>query len=292
VLVRVNVDNPADKITEFGAGAKLYWYRDNTSATGPFTDATGFVALDPAQTQYEIIDSTGVEGHYYRTRVGNTGGTLFDAYAPVFQAGAKSAYATLDASRELLDFPDDTPNNVVSDLLIQASSLIEEKCGGRRFYRSPQVSGTEIRTYDSSDLYRNGTTLVEDIVSLTTVELAWLTGGSFTALAGTDWFLYPARPDPGWPYTELRLSDVGSRYTFPAGYRVIRLTGVFGWPAIPPVVEAATREMAQELYWKSRGGRQVGLEFGRLPTFVDEAVRIYRREPWVYGAPALAASWP
>jgi hypothetical protein len=291
VQIVVNVDSPADKITEFGAGAKLYWYRDNTSATGAFTDATGSVTLDPLVTQYEIVDSTGAAGHYYRTAIGNVSGTVFDPYSAVFQAGAKSAYATLADLREYLDLPDDTPNNLVSDLLIRASAFIDAKCG-RTFYRAPQVSGTEIRTYDSSDLYRNGTTLVEDIVSLTTLELSWLTGGAFTALAGTDWFLYPARPDSGWPYTELRLSDVGARYEYPGGYRVIRLTGAFGWPAVPPLIETATLELAREMYWQGRGGRQVGLEFGRLPPLVDEAVRIYRREPWVYGAPALAASWP
>jgi hypothetical protein len=274
VQLRVNVDNPADKITEFGAGAKLYWYRDNTSPTGLFTDATGSVALDPDDTQYEIIDSTGATGHYYRTRVGNTGGTLFDAYSPVFQAGALTAYATIDALREYLDLPSETSDNLLSDLLTRASAIIDERCG-RRFYRSPQVSGTEVRTYDSSSVWGSGTTLAEDIVSLTTLELATSTGGSFTALAGTDWYLYPAIPESGWPYTNLRLSDTGAYRQFYTGFRVIRLTGVFGWPAVPSLVELATLDLAREFYWQGRGGRQVGLEFGRFPSTLDEVVRAY-----------------
>jgi hypothetical protein len=285
VQLVVNVDNPADKITEFGASAKLYWYRDNTSPTGPFTSATGSVVLDPADTQYEIIDTTGAVGHYYRTRVGNTGGTLFDEYSPVFQAGAKTAYATMDALREYLDLPGETSDNLLSDLLIRASALIDERCG-RRFYRSPQVSGTEIRTYDSSSLWRSGTTLVEDIVSLTTLELATSTGGSYTVLAGTDSYLYPAQPDAGWPYTELRLSNVGAYQRWYSGFRVIRLTGAFGWPAVPALVELATLDLAREFYWQGRGGRQVGLEFGRFPPTLDEVVRAYGRTPWVYGLPA------
>jgi hypothetical protein len=270
--LRVNVDAPADKITEFGAGTKLYWYRDNTSPTGLFTDATGSVVLDPTDTQYEIIDTTGVVGHYYRTRIGNTGGTLFDEYSPVFQAGAKTAYATIDALREYLDLPGEGSDNLLSDLLVRASALIDERCQ-RRFYRSPQVSGTEIRIYDSSSLW--GGTLVEDIVSLTTLELATSTGGPFTALAGADWYLSPAIPESGWPYTKLRLSDAGAYRQFYSGYRVIRLTGAFGWPEVPKLVELATLDLAREFYWQGRGGRQVGIEFGRFPPTLDEVMHAY-----------------
>jgi hypothetical protein len=289
IEVPQNVDDVADLIANYGVNSVLRWERSATEG-GAYSEV-GTTLLDANVSRYEFFDSSGTTTSWYRTRVSNSANTVQSAYYPAFQAGALRSYASLDTARELLDLPSDASDNLIGDLLVQASKMMDGLCH-RSFYRRPQVTGTEIHTYDSSDLFRNGTTLVEDIVSLTTLELAWLTGGTFTALTAADWFLYPSNPKDGWPYEELRLSDVGSRYEYPGGSRVIRLTGAFGWPAVPPDIEAATRELAQEIYWKSRGGRQVGLEFGRLPLIVEKAVQIYAREPWVYGAPALAASWP
>jgi hypothetical protein len=281
----INVDNAADLLDTnlYGPGAVLRWERGD-AVGGPFVEQ-GTVALEAGQDQYEIGDPTGTTSHFYRTRYSNSANNRLSDYSAVFRAGALTAYATVDALREYLDLPGETADNLLSDLLVRASALIDERCG-RRFYRSPQVSGDEVRTYDSSSLWRSGTTLVEDIVSLTTLELATLTGGSFTALAGTDWYLYPAIPESGWPYTELRLSPAGSYRQFYTGFRVIRLTGAFGWPAVPSLVELATLDLAREFYWQGRGGRQVGLEFGRFPPTLDEVVRAYGRVPWVYGLPA------
>lgn len=271
MLIRVNVDNPGDKITEFGAGAKLYWARDNTSATGAFTDASGSVTLVATQTQYEIIDGTGAVGSYYRTRIGNSAGTVFDAWSDVFQAGAPKAYATVDALRELLQLPDDSRDNLLADLLVRVSEKIDINLGFD-FYRHPAVSGTEVRLVDhnGSDrlIYQPG------IVSLSQVRTAAYTGGTFSILTSTDWHLrLPAGPGGEPPYLAVRFGTYA-----PYGYDTVELTGVFGYPSIPAAIEQAALHWAADLYRVGAGGgiagAGVGIEEFGLPRFLGGMPRI------------------
>lgn len=280
MLIRVNVDAPDDKITEFGAGAKLYWARDNTSAAGAFTDASGSVTLVASQSQYEIIDTTGAVGHFYRTRVGNTGGTAFDTWAPVFQAGAATAYATLDALREYVNIPNTSQDNLLSDLLVDASGYLDAKCE-RDFYRHPAVTGTEARTFDG-----NGRTRLHvraGIISLTTVEQAPYTGGSYASLVAADWVLGPTDKPANDPYTEIHVSDRGGYPYWYWGSSTIRLTGVFGWPSPPAMIRKATLDLAREWYRQGPGGGgPVGINAfgtpifgGGLPLSVRQAIEHY-----------------
>lgn len=279
MLIRVNVDAPDDKITEFGAGAKLYWARDNASATGAFTDASGNVTLVSTQTQYEIIDATGAVGHYYRTRVGNTGGTSFDEWAPVFRAGASSAYATLDALREYVNIPNTSQDNLLSDLLVDASGYLDAKCE-RDFYRHPQVTGTEVRTFDGTG--RRYLNVRLGIVSLTEVAVATQTGGTFTSLSASDWLLGPTDRSEGWTATQVLLSNTGSGYFYP-GFNTVRLTGVFGWSEPPAMIRKATLDLAREWYRQGPGGGgPVGVtQFGTpifgmgMPLSVKQAIEHY-----------------
>lgn len=280
MLIRVNVNAPDDKITEFGAGAKLYWARDNTSRVGAFTDASGSVTLVAAQSQYEIIDSTGVRGHFYRTRVGNVGGTSFDEWSDVFQVGAPTAYAELDDLREYIGLPDASQDNTLSDLLAQASDYIDVKCG-RDFYRHPAVTGTETRTYDGT-----GGSIVwipDGIVSATGASLRLYTGSSPIALASGDWVLGPADKLADRSYQWIGLSDVGAYRTWSVGYGTVSVTGVFGNETIPPLIAKATLDLAREWYRQGPGGGgPVGVnQFGTpmflqgMPTTVREVIAHY-----------------
>lgn len=278
MLIRVNVNNPGDKITEFGAGAKLYWARDNTSPIGTFSDGSGSVTLVASQTQYEIVDTSGAVGHYYRTRIGNTGGTLFDEWAPVFQAGAISAYATLDDLREYLRPPDDTDDNLLSDLLVDASEYINERCE-RDFYRHPQVSGTETRVLNGSGTRRLW--VRPGIISLTSVELAGGTDETYSLLAAGDWGYWP--PDAEASYDALILSDVGVYEKWYTGIATVRLIGAFGWEEPPSMIKRATLDLARQRYQQAHGGAEtLGVNaFGTpilatgLPLSVREAIERY-----------------
>lgn len=287
-LLRVNVDAPADKITEFGVGAKLYWYRDNTSATGSFADASGSVTLvgDPdPQTQYEIVDPTGQVGHWYRTRIGTSAGAPFDEYGPVFQGGATGAYATLDNLLEYVKPPNDEQNNLLSDLLVASSAWLDKKVH-RDFYRHPQISGTETRTFDGTGSTR--LFVRAGIVSLTTVSLAELSGGAYTALASSDWFLGPDQPEDSYDYVQI--SDQSAYYTWPLarGYRTWQLTGVFGFATIPEDVVKATLDIAREWYRQGPGGGgPVGLNQFGTPLFLQGTPNIANDIVAAYGRRTL-----
>ncbi len=258
MLLRVSVDNPADKITEFGAGAKLYWARDNTSAAGAFTSASGNTPLVAGQTQYEVVDGSGAVGHYYRTRIGNTGATLFDTYAPVFQAGAPQTYATIDALRELLQLPDDSRDNLLSDILRRVTVKINTSLGFD-FFRHPAVSGSEVRTYDGT----GGGTIsdVQGFASVSQVRWASTTGGIWTAAVATDYLLrLPVQADG--PYLNLTVSGQGLRYWY-YGYGTVEVTCVRGYASIPEDIEQAALYWAADLY---RVGAYGGSQFGTSAT--------------------------
>lgn len=272
IPIHSSVDAVDDRIRDYGAGAKLYWGRDNTSAAGVFTDASGNTALVAGQSTYELYDATGQTGHYYRTRVGNAAATDFSAWSTVFRAGELQAYASVDSLREMLNLPDDSRDNFLADCLRRASGWLDQETG-RDFYRHPQVTGTETRTYNVSS---DGSTITDDIISITTIEYATATGGLYTALVATDWSLTP----PGSaPYSAAYLTDTGLLSTFYAGYGTVRITGVFGYLTVPALIEQATLDLARELYQQGPGGRTVGVDFGRMPLSVQRAVDKYRRGP-------------
>lgn len=276
ILISTNVDDVDDRIRDYGAGAKLYWARDNVAAGGAFTDASGNTLLVAAQTAYEIYDSTGQDGYYYRTRVGNTGATDFSAWSDVFRAGSLLAYASVtDLREELPGLPDSTRDNMLADLLRDASDWLTVECG-RTFYRSPQVTGTEVRTYD---LPSDATSIEDDIVSVSLVEYGTSTGAAFTTVSATDYTLAPRLASP---FSALTLTDLATVGTFYAGIGTVRVTGVFGFASVPRLIRRATLDLARELYQQSAGGRPVGIEFGRLPPSAVSAIEKYKRRTYAF----------
>lgn len=276
ILTYTNVDDVDDRLRDYGALAKLYWARDNTSAVGAFADASGNTLLIAGQTAYEIYDATGQDGYYYRSRVGNTGGTDFTAWSDVFRAGSLLAYASVtDLREELPGLPDSTRDNMLADLLRDASDWLSAECG-RTFYRSPQVTGTEVRTYD---LTSDSGSIEDDIVSVSLVEYGTYTGGTFTTVTGSDYTLGPRLASP---FSALTLTDLATVGTFYAGTGTVRVTGVFGFASVPRLIRRATLDLARELYQQSAGGRPVGIEFGRLPPSAVSAIERYKRRSYAF----------
>lgn len=271
-LITLNLDtDPDDIITGYGAGALIRLERDTTSA---FAAAVEFAttAVVVGTTQYEIWDAIGTSTSWYRWRVSRSDGTTPSAYVAGFQAGQLAGYATVQALRETLGLPDNSRDNLLADCLRRASDWIGAECN-RDFYRHPQVTGTEVRTYH----LRAATTYIrDDIISLTTVEYALGTGQAYTVLTAANYTLDPATVD-GVPFDALYLSDVGILSSFSAGYATVRLTGVFGYLTVPGLIEQATLDLAREMYQQGPGGRTVGVDFGRLPLSVQRAIAKFRR---------------
>lgn len=146
---------------------------------------------------------------------------LLDPYANITDYHA--AVIKSDASHDL---------DIDADLNA-VSRYIDSKVG--RFFG--QVTVPEARTYEGSGIRRLWT---DDIVSLTKVAIDENLNGQFdTVLAPTDYQLIPLNAPMGPesnPYTGLQLVWWGSRFIFPPISQV-RVTGIFGWPAVPVPVK-------------------------------------------------------
>ena len=116
-----------------------------------------------------------------------------------------------------------------------ASGLIERKCG-RSF-----GSVTETRSFDVN--YRTDEIHIGDIASASLVEVRRFVGGDYSPLAQADYELYAA--EPGRPARWIRRTD---RYPFPAGGNgALRITGTWGWAAVPPDIQQAVVMEASRL---------------------------------------------
>lgn len=158
-----------------------------------------------------------------------------------------------------------------SRAITAASAAIDEYCG-RRFWADTDT--TSVRYYSPLE---NWELPIDDLVSLGTVQIDTSGGTAFatTLTANTDFLLEPynATAD-GKPYEELRLHPLSS-YRWPCYPRSVKITGQFGWPAVPEQVKSATTMVALKLFMRMRQA-----PFGVVGIGIDNtAVRISRSDP-------------
>lgn len=144
-----------------------------------------------------------------------------------------------------------------------------------------RVTGTSFAK-DTSDVARYFTAYSADVLSID--DLAALTelatdedgDGVFEAVwAATDFVLEPLNAATlGRPWALVRRLPSGAR-RFPPRSRAVRITGRWGWPAVPAAVREATSILAGRLLKRARetpfGVAGLGLD--------DQAVRITRVDP-------------
>lgn len=119
---------------------------------------------------------------------------------------------------------------------------------------------------DGGDALEGGRMLpVSDgIVTMTSLEVAYYTGGAFQLIPPTDWFLrpLPIGREPGWPATELWMTDIPSSGN-PApmfyaqaygsgGFATARCLLRLGWPAIPDEIVGLAEKLVVGLF-RARG---------------------------------------
>ncbi len=192
-------------------------------------------------------------------------------------------YVTLSAlkkssSLSATSYADDDINSAISS----ASRAIENMCE-RRFWLDDDE--TSVRYYTADD---RGSVEINDLADLT--ELATDTGadGTFSSVwtLGTDFFLTPlnAAAD-GWPWTRLEARTGGS-FLFPTFMRGVRVTGQFGWPAVPQPIVDATALLATQLVKRKReatfGAYAMGqdgyaIRIGRSDAHICALIDPYRR---------------
>lgn len=151
----------------------------------------------------------------------------------------------------------DTYSDDTYDSVLDAASRAIDGFTARRFY---QDVGT-IRYFTADDAYQLD---IDDLVSVS--EFATDTTGERTYVTtwdATDYDLEPynaAATD--WPYTVLCLAPRTTKY-FVSGRRAIRITGTWGWPAIPGAVHEACLLLA------ARYAKRPSAPFGIDPNSAD-----------------------
>ena len=150
-----------------------------------------------------------------------------------------STVVTLKTRLGISDTTDDTTLGLVLDGVCRA---IDGHCG-QSFYKDAVAS---IRYYTAQD---RDTVFVDPLVSVTTLATdGGLNRTYSTTWAATDYDLQPANAaSRDRPYTWIETAPDGS-YNFVLRVNGIKLTGVFGWPAVPAAVSEAALLWAERLF--------------------------------------------
>ncbi len=187
-------------------------------------------------------------------------------------------YATVAELKSWLGIGDAADDAVLGDCLDEASRDIEGDTH-RVFYRS--AAGT-VRYYSA---VRTDLVLLDDVVTISAVatdadgdrvyECAW---------TATD---YDALPEnaaaDGLPFDRLAVAP-GGQYAFPGGRKAVRVTGTFGWPAVPEMIRRACVLRAAWIFKRSgsplgtSGTAELGImRVGRFDPDYDRLVQKFAR---------------
>lgn len=174
------------------------------------------------------------------------------------------AYATVEDYRAVAGLTDVGDDPSITRTLMLASRHLDRELG--RFFTkdasavartfAPPPAGRDASAGWEAPLFPTTYPLlaqprlfdIDDLVSVTSVVIDTNVDDTFaTTLTSADYELLPRNAalgsEPG-PYRQLRLTEWGAQVTFPARARV-RITGVWGWPAVPEAIRAATIEIAR-----------------------------------------------
>lgn len=201
---------------------------------------------------------------------------------------AAGTYVSLTALQQRTVGTADTTDSALQQTIVDQVNTYIEVMTGRVI--APIASGTV--TFDVETptrvLY-----VKEGIRAITSLEVADYTGAAYGTVASTDYFLRPLSPRPGWPYTELWLSDVptGSYTHFPAGFNTVRLVGTRGWAEVPEDIEDVAITMAVRAWHAREAGQQdiVGTDEMGRPLVSRFLSRRDRETLYRYAIPPVAA---
>jgi hypothetical protein len=178
-----------------------------------------------------------------------------------------NGYASLATVKKAINILDGIDDEMIEFAIETASRDIDEHCG-RVFYNG----GTATRNFAANDAY---ITYLDDLQSLTTLETTNEVGGTYTAWTANDYQLEPINGGyngMGRPYTQIRA--VGDKtFNFLNDQALVRVTGVWGWAAVPTPVKYACTLLAIRLF--KRPDSPLGVAgFGDMG-----AIRVSRFDP-------------
>ncbi len=158
-------------------------------------------------------------------------------------------------SREQLKVTLEMSNQAYADediaaAITAASRGIDEACQ-RRFFADDDAN--QVRYYSPANWT---TVMIDDLAVLTEFATDNAGDGSFDVVwaENTDFVLEPLNaPADGWPYTRIRSHPRRVTAGMPAWWpRSVRVTGQFGWSAVPGAITEATTILASQLLKRAR----------------------------------------
>ena len=172
-----------------------------------------------------------------------------------------SPYATAQQYRTVIGKTDSGSDTQITADLTAISEMLNGRMG-RFFGKDDQpVTRIYVPVVTGQSLY------VDDLVSVNEIKIGDVVIDEYDLLP----FNAAIEPEPA-PYTLIRLAHT----VFPAG-RKVSVTGIFGWPAVPKAVMAATIQLTGILRIETpRATRRIS-ELGDLVETSLEAISIVRQ---------------
>ena len=156
-----------------------------------------------------------------------------------------NGYATLAEARAWLSVPaaDTSGDSMLEDTIETVSRWIDDYTG--RYY---YTSTTQARTYKAEN---NNILFIDDLVSVNTSGFVTDDDGDRTyenTWATTDYDLMPENAAAhGHPYTWVEVSPNGT-YSFPTIAKGTKITGTWGWTAVPATIKQACLMQVNRMY--------------------------------------------
>lgn len=148
------------------------------------------------------------------------------------------------------DTTDDTLLGVICD---QVNQFIEGTTGR---ILAPVTSVARVFDGDGTPCLR----VRQGVRAVSLLECAYYTGGTYTTVPSTDYFLRPVADQvtPAEPYTSIELSNLptGGFSVFPAGYATVRVTATWGPAAIPDDIAEVAVIIATRAWFGRQAGQQ------------------------------------
>ncbi len=230
---------------------------------------------------------TGIEGLWSFVWIGT--GAVSDIQPGTWRVQALDQarwYVGPEELKDRLGVVDNLTDSILSQVCLAASRWIDTYCG-RHFFRL-----TDTRTYQPENIWLLP---VDDLVSVTSLKIdsdgdgvyeqTWTQNTNYMLRIGDGQFNSLATGEPR-PYTQVQV--IGSSNWFPFVWPFVHLdriqiTGVFGWPQVPPVVAQAALLIASDWFklkdapWGVAGIGDLGVIRLNPNPWIAEQLRCYIR---------------
>ena len=153
-----------------------------------------------------------------------------------------NGYATLSETKAALRITDSVDDSLL-EMAIESASRLIDGYTYRYFYNA----GTATRDFVASDSYL---TIIDDLISLSELKTTDEIGSEYVTWGTADYQLRPVNGKQDGlnvPYTSI-LSTDDLLFNILGEQALVRVTGVWGWSAVPIAVKQATIIQSSRIY--------------------------------------------